>query len=299
MSKIPTNITLTVADYFVKIYTEENLPIYFEEGYAHFVQLEEVDHYDAVVLCKSGLPNETEYSGEVIFDAVLDGNRLWQVIQTASGRAFVVFNPRNYKEIQQVAFLSDDSKNWTIHSKLITSEDASFLSPLTYPMGALVLYYLTVNSNAFMIHASGIWDGETGRIFSGFSGVGKSTMAKLWEEEGAHVVNDDRLIIREVNGEYFMYNTPMPYTDLNKQAQLNFCYFPFHSKKNSKEKLSGAQAISQLMAFCFQHNYDKRYTEHLMQQLETMCSLVPMTKLGVVPKPTVLDFIRSAEFYHE
>ena len=201
MSKIPTNITLTVADYFVKIYTEENLPIYFEEGYAHFVQLEEVDHYDAVVLCKSGLPNETEYSGEVIFDAVLDGNRLWQVIQTASGRAFVVFNPRNYKEIQQVAFLSDDSKNWTIHSKLITSEDASFLSPLTYPMGALVLYYLTVNSNAFMIHASGIWDGETGRIFSGFSGVGKSTMAKLWEEEGAHVVNDDRLIIREVNGE--------------------------------------------------------------------------------------------------
>ena len=87
MSKIPTNITLTVADYFVKIYTEENLPIYFEEGYAHFVQLEEVEHYDAVVLCKSGLPNETEYSGEVIFDAVLDGNRLWQVIQTASGRA--------------------------------------------------------------------------------------------------------------------------------------------------------------------------------------------------------------------
>lgn len=147
-----------------------------------------------------------------------------------------------------------------------------------------------------MIHASGVWDGETGRIFSGFSGVGKSTMAKIWEEEGAHIVNDDRLIVREVNGEYFMYNTPMPYADLNKQAQVSKFYFPFHAKKNSAEKLSGAQGLTQLMAFCFQHNYDKKYTEHLITQLERITQHASTYKLGVVPTPSIIDFIRSLEF---
>ena len=290
------NFVLTVADYFVRISSDENYPIFFEEGYVNFLQLEEEEKYDATVVCYAGLPEESSYAGEVIFDAVLDKQRLWQVVQTEKQRAFIVFNPNKLEEIQQVAFLNDASTEWQVYSNVLTQNNDSFISPLSYPFGALILYYLTLNSNAFMIHASGVWDGETGRIFSGFSGVGKSTMAKIWEEEGAHIVNDDRLIVREVNGEYFMYNTPMPYADLNKQAQVSKFYFPFHSKKNSAEKLSGAQSLSQLMAFCFQHNYDKKYTEHLIAQLERITQHASTYKLGVVPTPSIIDFIRSVEF---
>ena len=290
------NFVLTVADYFVKISSNENYPIFFEEGYSNFLQLEEEEKYDAAVVCYAGLPEESSFSGEVIFDAVLDKKRLWQVVQTEKQRAFIVFNPKKIEEIQQVAFLNDESTEWNVYSRVLTQNEDSFISPFSYPLGALILYYLTLNSNAFMIHASGVWDGETGRIFSGFSGVGKSTMAKIWEEEGAHIVNDDRLIVREVDGEYFMYNTPMPYADLNKQAQVSKFYFPFHSKKNSAEKLTGAQALSQLMAFCFQHNYDKQYTEPLIAQLERITQNASTYKLGVVPTPSIIDFIRSVEF---
>ena len=290
------NFVLTVADYFVKISSDENHPIFFEEGYSNFLQLEEEANYDARVVCHAGLPDKSSYAGEVVFDAVLDKQRLWQVVQTEKQRAFIVFNPNKLEEIQQVAFLNDASTEWQVYSNVLTQNNDSFISPLSYPFGALILYYLTLNSNAFMIHASGVWDGETGRIFSGFSGVGKSTMAKIWEEEGAHIVNDDRLIVREVNGEYFMYNTPMPYADLNKQAQVSKFYFPFHSKKNSAEKLSGAQGLSQLMAFCFQHNYDKKQTEHLITQLERITQHASTYKLGVVPTPSIIDFIRSLEF---
>ena len=290
------NFVLTVADYFVNISSDENHPIFFEEGYSNFLQLEEEANYDARVVCHAGLPDKSSYAGEVVFDAVLDKQRLWQVVQTEKQRAFIVFNPNKLEEIQQVAFLNDASTEWQVYSNVLTQNNDSFISPLSYPFGALILYYLTLNSNAFMIHASGVWDGETGRIFSGFSGVGKSTMAKIWEEEGAHIVNDDRLIVREVNGEYFMYNTPMPYADLNKQAQVSKFYFPFHSKKNSAEKLSGAQGLSQLMAFCFQHNYDKKQTEHLITQLERITQHASTYKLGVVPTPSIIDFIRSLEF---
>ena len=290
------NFVLTVADYFVKISSDENYPIFFEAGYSNFLQLEDAEKYDATVVCHAGLPDKSVYAGEVIFDAVLDKQRLWQVVRTEKQRAFIVFNPNKIEEIQQVAFLNDESTEWNVYSRVLTQNDDSFISPLSYPLGALILYYLTLNSNAFMIHASGVWDGETGRIFSGFSGVGKSTMAKIWEEDGAHIVNDDRLIVREVNGEYFMYNTPMPYADLNKQAQVSKFYFPFHAKKNSAEKLSGAQGLTQLMAFCFQHNYNKRYTEHLITQLERITQHTSTYKLGVFPTPSIIDFIRSLEF---
>jgi hypothetical protein len=290
------NFVLTVADYFVKISSNENLPVFFEEGYSNFLQLEEVEKYDATVVCRAGLPEESSYSGEILFDAIHEKKRLWQVVQTKTNRAFIIFNPNKTEEIQQIAFLNEGSTEWNIHSNIITQNNESFICPIAYPMGALILYYLTLNSNAFMIHASGVWDGETGRIFSGFSGVGKSTLAKIWEEEGAHIVNDDRLIVREVNGEFFMYNTPMPYADLNKQAQVSKFYFPFHAKKNSAEKLSGAQALSQLMAFCFQHNYDKKNTEHLMAQLDSITQHTNTYRLGVVPTPSIIDFIRSLEF---
>jgi len=47
-----------------------------------------------------------------------------------------------------------------------------------------------------MIHASGVNNAGHGYIFSGVSGKGKSTMAKLWDNSGARVIHDDRLILR-------------------------------------------------------------------------------------------------------
>jgi hypothetical protein len=287
---------LTVADYFVKISSEENVPVFFEEGCSNFLQLEEVEKYDATIICHAGLPDKSSYEGDVVFDAVINKQRLWQVVQTKKERAFIVFNPNKIEEIQQVAFLNEASSEWHVYSSVLKQNEESFFSPLSYPIVALILYFLTLNSNAFVIHASGVWDGETGRIFSGLSGVGKSTMTKIWEEEGAHIVNDDCLIVREMNGEYFMYNTPMPYADLNKQAQVSKFYFSFNAKKNSAEKLSSAQALSQLMAFCFQHNYDKKYPGHLTSQLESITQHASAFKLGVVPTPSIIDFIRSVEF---
>ena len=96
------NFVLTVADYFVKISSNENHPIFFEEGYSNFLQLEDEANYDASVVCHAGLPDKSTYEGKVIFDAVLDKQRLWQVVRTEKQRAFIVFNPNKIEEIQQV-----------------------------------------------------------------------------------------------------------------------------------------------------------------------------------------------------
>ena len=76
------------------------------------------------------------------------------------------------------------------------TDDEKEIDPFEYPLDGLILYYLTVINGDIMIHASGVNNAGHGYLFSGVSGKGKSTMAKLWENSGAKVIHDDRLIIR-------------------------------------------------------------------------------------------------------
>ncbi len=64
--------------------------------------------------------------------------------------------------------------------------------------------------NAFLFHASVVESGGKAYIFSGRSGIGKSTQAELWRKHnGAKVLNGDRVILRKVGGEWRAYGTPM------------------------------------------------------------------------------------------
>ena len=59
-----------------------------------------------------------------------------------------------------------------------------------------------------LLHACGIDDDGSGYLFLGNSTDGKSTMAKLWFENHAKVLNDDRIVVKEKDGEFWMYGTP-------------------------------------------------------------------------------------------
>ena len=69
------------------------------------------------------------------------------------------------------------TREWDIWIKSKENE----VDPMDYPLDGLILYYLTVIYGDIMIHASGINHVGHGYLFSGVSGKGKSTMAKLWE----------------------------------------------------------------------------------------------------------------------
>ena len=146
-----------------------------------------------------------------------------------------------------------------------------------------------------MIHASGVSESGTGRIFSGFSGVGKSTMAKLWEKEGSLLINDDRLIIRQRGDDFYIHNTPMPYRDIPKVSRLDAIYLPYHAPANKMEPLSLLKAVSKVMAYCIIHGYNKEHLEHHLAFLTRLCSKLPVSLLGVVPDRQVIPFIKAGE----
>jgi hypothetical protein len=169
------------------------------------------------------------------------------------------------------------------------------VDPLEYPLDGLVLYYLTVINGDIMIHASGINHSGKGYMFSGVSGKGKSTIATLWEKSRAFIIHDDRLIIRRTDSGYRMYNTPVYNNDEPRNSPLDRIFIIDHATSNRILPVTGAVAVSLVMANCIQHNWGSEIIARLLGSVSIMCETIPVKKLYFKPDRNIIDHILENE----
>jgi hypothetical protein len=204
--------------------------------------------------------------------------------------------------IRTIFPLSSGKKSATLKFSLITrewelwfEEGGKSTDPLEYPLDGLILYYLTVIQGDILIHASGVNHAGHGYLFSGISGKGKTTLAGLWNESGGKVIHDDRLIIRNIDGSYKMFNTPVYTNDEPCESSLNRIFLIEHSTENKIVPLIGASAVSRVIANCIQQNWDPEIIARLMGSVSIMCSGVPTSKLFFKPDRSIIDYILGYE----
>ena len=152
----------------------------------------------------------------------------WSIWRSGSDLYIKTFFPLWPVEMNGVLAFSLEKRDWDLW---IDCEGLK-VDPLEYPLDGLILYYLTVMTGDIMIHASGMNYSGKGYLFSGVSGKGKSTMAGLWEDTGAKVIHDDRLIIRKSGSTYTMYNTPVYNNDEPQASPLNRIFIIDHATSN-------------------------------------------------------------------
>lgn len=303
MIPFPDNdeVTVCVADFTITLRRSVGCPpLCLETGYAGYVQPDSSTTPDMLVMAQAGIPPALSHEREVLYKATKAAQDFWTICRHGAGYRVITYSQTTPGIIQQVALVDGDFRHWQVYSREIAANVSGAIAvcPLEYPLGPLLFYYLTVNHDALMIHASGIHDGSFGRLFSGFSGVGKSTMARIWAGMGSQIVNDDRLIIRKEGEDYYIHNTPMPYEDAPKKAKLNALYLPYHSPVNAARRLGPAQSVSKLLAYSIVHGYDKRFLQYHLDFLAQLSASLPTTLLGVVPDPAIIDFIQDHENTH-
>lgn len=288
MTDISKSTCLCVGNFKIKLWSKSNVNIGIDCGYSSFI-VSKTENFIEIEIIPS-IPEDIKREDSLVFETNDDKKKLWHVCSTNDGYKIIVYSPSRPNDIQQIAFINTHSKSWTIYSELITNNT---IMPLSYPMGPLIMYYLTTTENAIMIHSSGIVDGGKGRLFSGFSGVGKSTMADIWQQNGNITINDDRLLLTIHNDKVIMHNTPMFYEDKPKSNQLNAIYLLKQTKEHTIRRLNDAEAISRLLAFCIQHGYDKTFLEHHLNTVFDIYNCIPIYELGFKLDADVIDFIRS------
>jgi len=284
------NIFLNIAGYSIEL-IPQTLPIEIETGYKYFVT-GKINKPDITIQCFEGIPEGLFTDIKPVFEAENDDQRFYSIYETKDSLGFIIYNQQNKTEIQQIAILSADFKHWQIYS---TATPQGRLIPLSFPMGPIVMQYLTIKNDAVMIHASCVYDGEKGRVFTGFSGNGKSTMSQIWASDGDLIINDDRLIIRKEGTGFFVHNTPMYYPDIPKKAPLSSIYLISHAPENRIKKVTGAVAVSRVLAFCIQNNFNEYIIDNNLEFISGICTKTPVSDLGFVPDRSVIDFVLNYE----
>jgi hypothetical protein len=146
-----------------------------------------------------------------------------------------------------------------------------------------------------MIHASGVNFNGRGYIFSGVSGRGKTTIARLWDNKGGKVIHDDRLIIRKNGGKFQLHNTPVYNDDEPRSSRLDGIYIIGHGVENIITPVKGAEAVSLVMANCIQQSWESHILRGLLESVTDLCGSVPVYRLSFRPDESVIDHLNKNE----
>lgn len=165
----------------------------------------------------------------------------------------------------------------------------------------LLINYFALNKQGIFTHSLGIKDlNGKGLLFTGKSGAGKSTTARLWHKHSkAMVLNDDRIIIRKANGKFFIYGSPWhgEFSDYLasriESARLEKVFFIYHSSKNTVRKISEKEAFNLLYPALFPTFWDRGCLENIVSFCQGLVKDMPCFSVGFVNNKRVINFMRE------
>jgi len=145
--------------------------------------------------------------------------------------------------------------------------------------------YAVQNANALLFHSSAIMVDGNAYLFTAPSGTGKSTHAKLWREllgDRAVMINDDKPIVREVDGEFFVYGTPWNgkhRLDSNIKAKLKAICILNRAAENSIRKASTKEMLLTILNQTIRPE-QVGDMDKLLKLIEKMITSVELYSLG-------------------
>lgn len=174
-----------------------------------------------------------------------------------------------------------------------------FSLPFSYPVDEVIFMNILPLYKGLLLHACGIDDNGKGYIFSGFSGAGKSTMARQWlRKRGVRLLNDDRVIVREMRRNFYIFGTPW-HGEINKcdpgMVRLKTIFLIKHGSENKARPLSPSEAVTSLIARSFSPLWDREGMERAMEVIERLVRKVPCYELSFKPDKGVINYIRSVD----
>ncbi|WP_439183716.1 hypothetical protein [Carboxylicivirga taeanensis] len=232
---------------------------------------------------------ETLFTGSEAFDAATPYK--WSVIKTEMNEAIYI----EFEEDSMIkrVLACVDTKQQVIAVSLCLQKQAPIkIDPFLHPLGVLMLQYLAHYNGGFIIHASTIAYKNKGYLFSAVSGTGKSTMAELWRQKGATIINDDRLIILPDGDKFRAWNTPMPYyQDKCKSVALHKAFIIKQSPNNYLRKLSVIQGTLGLLGNCMQFQYDSEQVQNRLNCLQAVAQKCEVFECGFKPDKDIVELI--------
>jgi hypothetical protein len=228
------------------------------------------------------------------WEEIFDSGGIWRLWRRQDDFALSFETPVLQPERYQVVILNSDFTSGEVYlHPALRDGKTTPINPNLFEF--LVVNYLS-HHQGVMLHACAVKDGEKGRLFSGVSGAGKSTISNLWaEREGVLLLSDDRVILRKHNNRFWIYGTPWHGTagfGSPESVPIDQLFVLRHAEDNVAKLIRPVDAISRLFVRCFPTFWDAGGMGSTLQLLAELSQSVPSYELNFRPEPQVIDFIR-------
>ncbi len=151
-------------------------------------------------------------------------------------------------------------------------------NPITYPVDQLLVMYMLAERKGALIHSSGVDFNGHGYMLLGKSGAGKSTISRRFALAGHEVISDDRIVVRDIDGELRMFGTPWSGEAgiaVNGDFPLHGMFFLRQGAENLIKKITPTEASERLIPVTSIPWYDKSVLSKILSFCGEMVSACP------------------------
>ena len=147
-----------------------------------------------------------------------------------------------------------------------------------------------------MMHASSVLvDGKV-MIFTGVSGAGKTTMARLWRSNGGTLLNDERSLIHPRQGSITAGASPWHGEDNEVNpgtGPLAGIFFLKQASENALRPMPVAESLPRMLTTSFIPVFIPGGPERTLDACATILEAVPAYELSFTPDARALDCCRT------
>jgi len=242
-----------------------------------------------------------ELSEETYGEKIFDSATFWQLYDLNGSNLFRFIFPGRGSLTYKVASFSPDFSLGEVYLQRLFFKPETPIAPLDSSLDQLLVTNWLAKGRGALVHACGVTDflGNT-HLFCGQSGAGKTTIAKLWEEEpGVTILSDDRIILRKLGEKIWMYGTPWHGEGRfasPTRAPLTRIYFLRHGQKNEMTPLSTSDVIGRLIASSFIPFYRPEAIDFTLGFFEEVVKSVPCYELKFLPDKRIVELVQEERF---
>jgi len=288
-------IDLHIADYRISLAEGQGYPPISWPMLPFRTFLDSSNHHpdiDFAITVVEELPNFSQ--GPLQFDAC---HGLWRLYHADTGFLFESLDTKTQQPSTRALITKDFSHVdvWTVGEEPASGKGwvpVKILNPLV----EVCLLTRLAREGGLLLHSAGILSPTGGYIFTGASGTGKSTLSGFFNDCGASVLSDERMIIRKCGETFAMHGTPWIGSGAfaeNESGILTELFCIRHGAQHQIEKLTPGAVLALILPQCFLPHWDRSAMESTMAFLSDLIAHVPCQRLTFAKQPDVVDHIQG------
>lgn len=160
----------------------------------------------------------------------------------------------------------------------------------------MMLEKVLLDKEGLILHSSYITDEKEAILFTGPSGIGKSTQADLWKEVcKTRIINGDRTLLQKYNDTWYACGFPICGSSdicFNEQFPIKAIVYLSQGSKNTVERITGFKAFSKIASEISINYWNQSSVDRAFSLIEDILEKIPIYHLSCTPTKEAVDVLQ-------